>query len=68
MPAMAADLIAVEAYSVTLEVESGIALNWSRLSAGGFKPAYRRIGQTEATEPRRILKRLPRRGNAKEFS
>jgi hypothetical protein len=68
MPAMAADLLAVEAYSVTLELENGIALNWSRLSAGGFKPAYRRIGGTDATDQRRILKRLPRRGNAKGFS
>ena len=67
MPAMAADLMTVETYSVTLEVESGIALKWSRLSTDGFKPAYRRIGGTGSADPRRILKRLRPRGDAKGF-
>lgn len=68
MPAMAADLMAVEAYSVSLEIESGLDLNWKRLGAEGFKPAYRRIGEAGVPDPRQSLKRLSKRGNAKGFS
>jgi hypothetical protein len=60
-------LLAEEACSVTLEVEGSIDLNWRRLSSEGFQPAFRRIGSQEPYRPRQILKRLPRKGDAKGF-
>jgi len=60
MPAMAADLMAVEAYSVSLEIESGLDLNWKRLGAEGFKPAYRRIGEAGVPDLRQSLSRSGR--------
>jgi hypothetical protein len=52
---------------MTLEVEGSIDLNWRRLSAEGFQPAFRRISSQEPYHPRQTLKRLPRKGDAKGF-
>ena len=67
MVALEKILLAEEACSVTLEVEGSINLNWCRLSAEGFQPAFRRIGSQEPYYPRQTLKRLPRKGDAKGF-
>lgn len=67
MVALGNILLAEEACSVTLEVEGSIDLNWRRLSAEGFQPAFRRISSQEPYHPRQTLKRLPRKGDAKGF-
>jgi len=60
-------LLTVQACSVTLEVEGDVALNWRRLSAEGFQPAFRRLGSHEPYDPHHLLKRQPRKGDAKGF-
>lgn len=67
MPALSTILLTVQACSVTLEVNGDVDLNWRRLSAEGFQPAFRRIGSHEPYDPRKLLKRQPRKGDAKGF-
>jgi hypothetical protein len=67
MAALGDILLAEEACSVTLELEGGLDLNWRRLSAEGFQPAFRRLGSHEPYDPRQLLKRQPRKGDAKGF-
>ena len=57
----------VQACSLTLEVKGDVDLNWRRLSAEGFQPAFRRLGSHEPYDPRQLLKRQPRKGDAKGF-
>ena len=67
MTALGDILLRVQACSVTLEVEGVVDLNWRRLSAEGFQPAFRRLGSHEPYDPRQLLKRQPRKGDAKGF-
>ena len=48
MVALGEILLAEEACRVTVELEGNMDLNWHRLSAEGFQPAFRRIGRQEA--------------------
>ena len=67
MAAMEKDLLDVEAYSVTLEVEGEAQLNWRQLTADGFQPAFSRIGDLGLSQPKKRLRRMPRRGDGKGF-
>ena len=48
-------------------VVGDVALNWRSLSAEGFQPAFRRLGSHEPYDPHHLLKRQPRKGDAKGF-
>ncbi len=68
MVAMANDLLPVEAYGITLQVDDDNAdLKWQTLTPDGFKPAFQRIGQKGSSNPGKLFKLPPRRGEAKGF-
>ncbi|MCT0215926.1 hypothetical protein KQ298_06265 [Synechococcus sp. CS-1330] len=47
MPSMSNDLMRVEAFTVTIELDDQTELNWQTLTPSGFQPAFRRIGSTQ---------------------